>query len=279
MISPSKARFLRQTPAEELVEEYSSYTRGQFTADGLPVLIAARNEQDDLPATLISLADSNVAVNPIVIENGSDDDTALVAKRHGANVLRSEQAYKLAALQLGVQTLRAARQLDQPLLFTDADTFVGKQWAERMAHKAVERDRYMSSVVCGSAIIWHGPKRAVDAIRTGNAFASDLVRLAKQARPKARGGNMAINFASNDVVDAYNALDRSLFIGEENAICDVVEQAGGTTVRSLSPATVVVTRGDRFASLKDCMGIKGDEGYETRQLLYAEYGEFTPYTS
>jgi len=279
MISVSRANFLRTTPSEELVSEFSNYTSHQFSNEGVPVLIAARNEQEDLPATLISLAYSGIDVRPIVIENGSDDETARRAMKMGATVLHSDMPFKLAALQEGVQMLDDQDRIyDKPLLFTDADTLVGRNWSETMANAALTPNEKLSRVVCGSAIIWNGPSMAIDTLRTANAIVKDTLSSLRGTEPIGRGHNMAINFANEDAIDMYANLDPTLFIAEEQAIMDAIKRTGGEVVQSLGLKSIVLTRGDRFETLRDCFGVKGDTTRENRKQLYPEYDGITPYT-
>ena len=259
------------------MSDYSDYTRSRFSAGGAPTLIAARNEQEDLPATLISLAAGNLDIHPIIIENGSNDETTERAEKLGATVIHSEMAFKLAALQEGMQFLDSEGMLDKPVLFTDADTLVGKDWARSMTSSALSTDQNMSRVACGAAVIWHGPSAMVDIFRTANAFAKNTINVVRKAPPIGRGHNMAINFADEVAVEAYAALDPRLFIAEEQAIIDTLVESGGEVVRSLGQRSLVLTRGDRFESVKDCFAVKGDAKHESRKRLYAEYGDIIPY--
>src|SRR4051794_5618292 len=57
-------------------------------AAAVSVVVPARNEADTLPALLDSLHRSGLAVAEIlVVDDGSHDGTAAVARRHGARVL------------------------------------------------------------------------------------------------------------------------------------------------------------------------------------------------
>jgi glycosyltransferase involved in cell wall biosynthesis len=55
------------------------------------VFVPAWNEEENLPAVLDELARGLPGVDVVVIDDGSTDDTAAVARRHGAEVVSFEQ--------------------------------------------------------------------------------------------------------------------------------------------------------------------------------------------
>ena len=84
MISPILARRLRAMPPEEVMERFSARTTESFGGSGgTPVIIAARNEERDLPATLVALS-RNPELKPVIAVNGTDDQTAERAAAMGA---------------------------------------------------------------------------------------------------------------------------------------------------------------------------------------------------
>jgi glycosyltransferase involved in cell wall biosynthesis len=281
MLSPNTISYLRQTPPELLLREHADYARGRFSGDGIPVIIAARNEEADLPATLLSLAANEAKVLPIVVENGSDDETAKRAQLMGAVVLQGALPYKMAALQFGVSWLADRNQLARPVLFTDADTLLGKRWAHMLSSKGESPADNTPVAVCGPAVIMHGPNKAVDSLRTINAAVKDAQKALLKHRPIARGHNMAVNFAgSGEAIEAYSTIDHKLFVGEERGIVDSVLATGGLVRRLLDIRAAVVTRGDRFTSFKDCFSTKNDDtGQSARLKLYEDdYGtDLRPY--
>jgi glycosyltransferase involved in cell wall biosynthesis len=105
------------------------------------VLIAARDEADRLPATLMALHSAFPGARVVVADDGSIDDTAIVARDHGAEVVRSETSLGKG----GAATLAARAVLDvtsapdpPPVLLCDAD--LGASARElRALLEAVER--------------------------------------------------------------------------------------------------------------------------------------------
>lgn len=91
------------------------------TAD-IAVIVPARNEAQSLPTLLRSIASSTVTpVEIIVVDDSSTDETAVVARRHGATVISAPPLPtgwlgKPWACHLGAERATAAQ-----LLFLDAD--------------------------------------------------------------------------------------------------------------------------------------------------------------
>ena len=55
----------------------------------ISVIIPARNEESNLPLLLTSLRESGMVMELLVIDDGSTDETAAIATRHGATVIAS----------------------------------------------------------------------------------------------------------------------------------------------------------------------------------------------
>jgi glycosyltransferase involved in cell wall biosynthesis len=90
------------------------------------VVVPARNAAATLPRTLAAVRDTEYAgdVEVVVVDDASADDTALLAERAGARVLRlADQAGPAAARNAGIATARG-----ELLVFTDADCFPAPGW-------------------------------------------------------------------------------------------------------------------------------------------------------
>lgn len=274
MLSPSQVNYLRHTSPSELVDEYSNYCSTAFVSDGLPVVIAAHNEETDLPATLVALAGSNADVLPIVVENGSHDQTADIARKMGAHVLELPEPAKMAALQAGVSEALASKD-GRTVLFTDADTLVGKRWAQHMSKRLTEPCvKYELPTIISGPVVWsHGEKRAIDAVQTLSGCTKDVLKLIQNKRQSMRGPNMGIVF-TDELQDMYQMINPNLFVGEELAIADIAVRLGGRALRTLSPKATVVMRGDRISTWHDCVKVKGNSAYLA--TLY-DYPNIIPY--
>lgn len=250
---------LRSMDAELLVEEMSPFTRAAFDidkpaeAEAIPVIICARNEQQDLPAALFSLAMSECAVFPIVVDNCSLDETALVAKRMGAQVLQFDTPGKTGALKTGLEFVVNEFGVEATVLATDADVVVGAHWAsamKRTSDSLVEETGNHNNAVYGQVINRHGESALTDVIRTIYPSYRQIVRLLKDQPIMARGNN-TVWALSQDNYEALMAVPDNIFVGEDAAMRDAVIATGGTTGLCVSPAGAIVARGDRYSSLSD----------------------------
>lgn len=113
-------------------------------AEALPtvsVIVPARDEEKRLPALLASLRALNYpSVDVFVVDDGSTDETGLVAKEHGAQVIRVEGPEpgwkgKPFACWTGAQAATG-----EWLLFTDADTVHQPESLERAMRFALQRE-------------------------------------------------------------------------------------------------------------------------------------------
>lgn len=261
---------LRSSSPDQLVEEYGD---GHFSEEGIPVVIAARNEESNIAQLLASLAENarqgGTEVRPIVVENGSEDRTAEIARRMGATVLHSE-AFKLAALQEGVKFLKDEDQLDRPVLFTDADSIVAPTWVGAMAEAAEGTELTM---VGGRSTLDHGPSKISDMVGRLALRFEDMARRLGKKPAVARGDNTALNFANNEeAISWYLGQDPRRMVYEDDAIGQEFVARGAKFVRMLGHDAVVSSLGDRYTSLKERLRIVQKGGDEWLFKKYeAEY--------
>lgn len=83
----------------------------QSPSESVTVLIPARNEAQVITQTLNALSVQNVNLHIIVIDDQSEDNTALIARRHGATVINGTTpptgwSGKLWALQQGLESVK-----------------------------------------------------------------------------------------------------------------------------------------------------------------------------
>ena len=96
----------------------------------LSVIVPARDAAESLPPLLRSLESQTLPrdrFEVIVVDNGSSDATAEVAKRHGASVVRDEVANRSRARNRGVEAARS-----ELYAFTDADCVASPEWLHEL---------------------------------------------------------------------------------------------------------------------------------------------------
>ena len=179
---------------------------------GVSVIVAARDEEDSIAVCLDSLLDQSYPTESyeiIIVDDGSSDDTAEIARRYEAKYkqirfLNTETALgrsgsKKAALGLAVE--QAKKEI---ILTTDADCLVPRGWVEAMV-AAFDED-------VGMAIGYAQITVLKDKLELGVAFeAVDFLQLmagawgsASQGRPFAAAGqNLAYRKTVFQAVGGY----------------------------------------------------------------------------
>src|SRR6202167_6727911 len=117
------------------------------SADGVAVVIPARNEADRIQATVRAAARLDGVDLVVVVDDGSTDGTGAVARRAGAAVMRhARNRGKSAAMETGAEAVRLLDQREhrdapRQLLVLDAD----------LADTAAMAGPLMEPVVAGNA--------------------------------------------------------------------------------------------------------------------------------
>ena len=89
----------------------------------ITVIVPVWNEADNLPACLASIGTLGVEVEVIVVDAGSSDGSAAIARAAGATVLNSGVRQRAAQLNAGATHAKGA-----VLLFLHADTCLPSEW-------------------------------------------------------------------------------------------------------------------------------------------------------
>lgn len=268
---------LRELPAEELVNSYEFQTTELFdTAQTLQapdvVVLPACNEQQDIPATLLSLSRSVRPVIPIVVENGSqsNDKTYEYASRMGAIVLHSEPA-KMRATQIGLSVARERFPLQRVIHFGDADNLYPKVTITAMSEAAKRtnvENRGEGALQFGMGVYDHGESLAVDVMRSGRLVRKAVERKIKDQSPMPYGFNYAVHIGKDGkVVEALNAIDPQLFVREESEIVKAAVASGLAISQLVSPDAFVFTRSDLIRSRAEWNEFKG-ASMETKTKYY-----------
>ncbi len=258
---------LREIPAEALVNMFEAQTTELFNDAGrlkMPdvVVIPACNEEQDIPATLLSLSRATRPVVPIVVENGSDtgDRTFEYANRMGAIVLQCAPA-KMRATQVGLNASRERFPLQRIVHFGDADnlypctTVLAISNAARRTNAANRGD---GALQFGLGIYDHGDSPVVDAMRSGRLIRKAVERKVKGQTPMPYGFNYAVHIGKDGtLVDALNNIDPLLFVREESEICRAAIASGLAIDQLVSRHSFVFTRSDLIKSRAEWRDFKG----------------------
>jgi glycosyltransferase involved in cell wall biosynthesis len=116
------------------------------------VVIPAYNEASYIAKTLLSLSkqDFKGGFELIVVDNNCTDNTAVIAKQHGARVVNQPTAGTCWARQAG--TLSAKGQI---IISTDADTTFSQNWLSRIDKDFTDNPKAVA--VCGPCQYVLGP--------------------------------------------------------------------------------------------------------------------------
>lgn len=156
----------------------------------MAVLIPARNEEESLPGVLGALERAGHGYRPLVVDNGSTDATARVARERGAAVVSEPRPGYGRACQRGIAELARAGRPPRVLAFLDADDRRGPS----------ELPRVVEPVRGGRADLVLGRRRRGDGVpvhaAAGNALVSAVLRGLYGWPGRDMGPLRAVRFAS-----------------------------------------------------------------------------------
>lgn len=119
--------------------------------NSVSVVIPVRNDRDLLDRCLTALANQTVAAHEIIIvDNASTDDSAAVAKSHGARVIEEHRVGIPCAAAAGYDSARGAI-----IARCDADTIVGPDWIQTITAALAEKPQV--SAVTGWGVFYDLP--------------------------------------------------------------------------------------------------------------------------
>ena len=118
------------------------------TFKGIPsisVVVAARNEEDYIGPCLGSLLKQTIPIEIILVDDGSEDNTTVVAEEFGDRIRLIHLEFgqgKKAAIEVGVLAAQG-----DIILFTDADSTVLPSWAKSMRDTFTEEVAFVAGPV------------------------------------------------------------------------------------------------------------------------------------
>lgn len=166
------------------------------------IIIPAFNEAEELPSTLTSVRNAMGAMTTagecIVVDNNSDDDTAAVAKQHGADKVVFEPINQISR----ARNAGAAHSTGCFLIFIDADTRI----EPRLLAEALRQLNENACAGGGSVIKFEGEVSFVGRLCIG-AW-KQISRLTATA-----AGSFI--FCRSEAFEAIGGFDESLYASEE----------------------------------------------------------------
>ena len=169
----------------------------------ISVIVPAWNEADELPRTLpalqCALGELGLAAEIVVVDNASTDNTATIAREHGARVVSEVERQIARARNTGA---RAAH--GRVLIFVDADTWPSGELL-RAACSALD-----SGTVCGGGaqVAFENLDRRL--YRSGTALWNALARRFHLAAG-------CFVFATREAFEAVGGFSEQVYAGEEVA--------------------------------------------------------------
>ena len=188
----------------------------QVTKDPLvSVVIPARNDEVGIARCLGGIARQNLPLEVIVVDDGSTDGTATVAREAGAIVLNGDGRGAAHARNLGIDEARGTY-----ILFTDADCIPCPGWARALLDPLLE----------GKAIATKGVYRSQQ-----GEYTACFVQLEYEERYRRMAESPAIDF-----LDTYCL---GVVAGEIRAIGGFDEAFAGASVEDQEMSFRLRTRG------------------------------------
>jgi glycosyltransferase involved in cell wall biosynthesis len=240
----------------------------------LPLIIAAKDEEDDLPAALLSLALGNTPVTPIVIDNRSSDRTADFANEFGAYVLSEPQRGKQRAISTGLAWLFSQRGIDETILFADADVIARPTWAASLNAAVQQMDKERPRVVASTVRYYEdGQRVAKNGLLSIMATARDL-RAHQNGTFRARGSNMAIHPADNvrlaeSFIELGDIHKDAVF--QDKAMAELVLKNDGQAAQLFNPNSQMLARGDRYPTIRSALMTLVQGVHYRTNTLYADW--------
>ncbi|MCL4234992.1 MAG: glycosyltransferase [Deltaproteobacteria bacterium] len=212
----------------------------------LSVVIACRDGGATLDACLRSVAASSpMPLDVIVADDGSADDSAIIAERAGARVLRLPRRGRAAALNSGV-----AAATGDLILFTDSDCVVPEGWAGQLAGLVKSGYDGVGGNLLPSA--WNAVETA-KILRYIHEFERDAELTGDYTRWCLNGNNMAIR---KSALQAVGGFDEGYLHGADADLTRRLLRAGFRLLRTRSVTTTHL-KIDNLASFRRTFYMRG----------------------
>lgn len=230
----------------------------------IPVLIPSYNEANQMAPLIESLRGQTIEVEPIVIDNDSDDGTGRIATELGATVLHEKNPGQFPALQEGLRRVG----IQELILVTDADTTHPPTWAETM--RKYQEQVIVPTVLTGNIDFIYPKNIEGQVLRIARiAYRAGRQRMRSMAglRTRIYGPNIALANIDELVMEEllyYPPFRR----GNDLAIGSAFLAKGGDVKFIKDRTAKVFSSGDRYptiASAAKYLLNRGDSAYGDRE--------------
>ena len=200
---------------------------------GLTAIIPCRNEVGNLPKLIADLRRQTLPVEILVVDDGSEDGTAMAAEDLGATCISSPAPGKKSALIAGI-----AQATTEWVATLDADVRLGETWAQAMLEAAVGQD---ATAVIGPVTL--GPNRTAWDRFQALEYGAMMLWIGGGVHSKslAMGSGANLLFKQNTYPSDF--LTPSLASGDDTFALEAIRKQKGRLVWQGDPRAVVLTTG------------------------------------
>jgi glycosyltransferase involved in cell wall biosynthesis len=261
---------LKKHSPEKVMDLHGDSIRGNLSRESENiVLVCALNEAANIPYLFFALAQNSIPLKPILIDNGSSDQTAEFATALGATVISESRKGKIFAELAGFRYITECQPDTQAIFHTDADSYPLSTWAQSVLTYTEKNIPKELGGQVFSPLVYFGSFLR-DTFRS--AVANTIDRLyERKGFARAHGPNTLIipDQEKKILHSLVKPIDAVPVIGVDAFLADRVREAGGRSSQSFSIASTVLTDGDRYASVMDIVRTFRDPDY--KKILYADW--------
>lgn len=209
----------------------------------VPIIIPARNEAHRIGETLDTLSRQVHKVEPIVVVNGTTDETADIARNAGARVLESAEG-RMPALQEGLRFL--GRRALENVLILDADSKpLSKNWSRRLVSETQGLPKERPAIVWGPYVFLEDINPAVGAFFTATSMQVSWADRHKDKPRTIRGGNTGLRICNDELLEDILVLE-NYWPRDDVAIYDITMKHGANKKVVFHPEAWAATSGIRL---------------------------------
>jgi glycosyltransferase involved in cell wall biosynthesis len=209
----------------------------------IPVIVAARNEAQNIGRSLDTLSKQIYKVEPIVVVNGSTDRTADIARSTGARVLESDEG-KMRAIQEGLRFL-GKRALDDVLILDGDSRPFSNKWSRRLTAETRMLPAENPAIVWGPYVFSEDINPVAGAFFTATSMYISWADRRKESPRTVRGGNTCLKIRDDELLEDFLNLD-NYWPREDVAILDTAMEHNANKKVVLSLEAWVLTSGVRL---------------------------------